>query len=291
MTVLVTGATGNVGREVVRALRAKGAAVRAADRRPARVTSMFGADVAPVRLDFFDGRTFGPALEGCSTLFLLRPPPISDVKTTLIPFVDAARTHGVRHVVFLSVAGADTNRIVPHHAVERHLARRSDDWTVLRPGFFAQNLGDAYRRDIVNDHRLYVPAGGGRVAFVDVRDIAEVAAAALVEPASHKAKGYTLTGPAAVTFDEIATLLSEALDRTIRYDRASIAGYAWHLHRQGMAIAQVTVQTVLHVGLRLGQAETLDPTLPALLGRSSRTVRQYVFDHRATWREPAAPAD
>ena len=233
MTVLVTGATGNVGREVVRALRARGISVRAADRQPTRCAAIFEADgVTSVRLDLRDSSTFAAAVEGCSALFLLRPPAISDVKATLNPFVDVARERGVRHVVFLSVAGAGKNTLVPHHAVEVHLAARSDDWTVLRPGFFAQNLGDAYRRDIVEDDRLFVPAGRGRVAFVDVRDVAEVAAAALCDPASHAAKAYTLTGPAAVSFKDAAAILTEALGRTIRYDRASIASYALHLHRR-----------------------------------------------------------
>jgi uncharacterized protein YbjT (DUF2867 family) len=205
MTVLVTGATGNVGREVVRALRARGISVRAADRKPTRCAAIFQDDgVTSARLDFQDSSTFAAAVEGCSALFLLRPPPISDVKATLNPFVDTARERGVRHVVFLSVAGAGKSWLVPHHAVEAHLAARSDDWTVLWPGFFAQNLSDAYRPDIVEDDRLFVPAGRGRVAFVDVRDVAEVAAVALCDPASHAAKAYTRTGPAAVSFEDAA---------------------------------------------------------------------------------------
>lgn len=283
MTILVTGATGNVGREVVLALRMRGAVVRAADHKSDRVATMFGDDVEAVRLDFLDPGTFASAVGGASALFLLRPPPISNVKETLNPFIDAARVGGVRHIVFLSVAGAGTNPLVPHHAVERHLAARSDDWTVLRPGFFAQNLGDAYRRDIVEDDRLYVPAGRGRATFVDVRDVAEVAAAALVDPAAHRASAYTLTGPAAVSFEEAATILSEVLGRTIRYDRASIVGYALHLRRRGMPAAQVAVQTILHVGLRFGQAEAIDPTLARLLGRPGRTLREYVRDRAATW--------
>ncbi len=283
MTILVTGATGNVGREVVVALRARGAVVRAADHRSERVATMFGDDVEAVRLDFLDPGTFASVVGGASALFLLRPPPISNVKETLNPFIDAARVAGVRHIVFLSVAGAGTNPLVPHHAVERHLAARSDDWTVLRPGFFAQNLGDAYRRDIVEDDRLYVPAGRGRAAFVDVRDVAEVAAAALVDPAAHRANAYTLTGPAAVSFEEAATILSEVLGRAIRYERASIVGYARHLRRRGMPAAQVAVQTILHVGLRFGQAETVDPTLARWLGRPGRTLREYVRDRAATW--------
>ena len=283
VTVLVTGATGNVGTEVVLALRAKGVQTRAAAHDVEQVASKLGSEVETVRLDFRDPATFPAALRGCSALFLLRPPPIADMKATLIPFVDAARAHGVGQIVFLSVAGAGSNRLVPHHAVEVHLAARSQEWTVLRPGFFSQNLADAYRRDIVEDDRIYVPAGRGRAAFVDVRDVAEVAAQALVDPPAHAAKAYTLTGPEAVSFTEAAATLTSALGRTIRYERASIAGYVLHLHRRGMPAAQIAVQTILHVGLRFGQAEAVDPTLSRLLGRAGQTLTEYVSDHAATW--------
>jgi uncharacterized protein YbjT (DUF2867 family) len=183
------------------------------------------------------------------------------------------------------VAGAGTNVLVPHHAVEAHLAGGPRDWTILRPGFFAQNLADAYRRDIVEDGRLYVPAGRGRVAFVDVGDVAEVAATALLDPEAHAGAAYTLTGPVAASFDEAGMYLTEALGRTIRYDRASVAGYALHLARRGMPVAQILVQTILHVGLAFGQAEAVDPTLPRLLGRAATSLRDYVMAHARQWRE------
>jgi len=261
--VLVTGSTGNVGREVVRALRSR------------------GIERTEAKIDFRDRRTFA-GVEGADALFLLRPPAIADVKATLLPFVDEARRRGVRHVVFLSVAGAEKNALVPHHAVERHLMA-GDGWTILRPGFFAQNFGDAYRRDIVDDARVIVPAERGLVAFVDVRDVAEIAAQAFASPAEHDRRAYTLTGPEAIDFETAAALLSEALGRSIRYDRASILRYVLHLRARGMPWAQIAVQTILHAGLRLGQAERVDPTLERLLDRRPRTLREYFADHRDTW--------
>ncbi len=284
--ILVTGASGNVGREVVRALLARGARVRTTSSRASGRDA--GGATETVRLDFHDRSTFAPAVEGCGALFLLRPPAVSDVRATLNPFVDAARAGGVGHVVFLSVAGAGENAFVPHHAVERHLIEHAGSWTILRPGFFAQNLADAYLRDVRDDDRVYVPAGRARVAFIDVRDVGEVAALALTEPARHRGEAYTLTGPEAVTFDEVVEILSEALGRRVRYVPASVAGYALHLVRRGLPLAQVAVQTVLHVGLRFGQARSVDPTLARLLGRPGRTMREYVFDHADTWKRPSS---
>lgn len=280
MKILVIGASGNVGREVVRLLRERAV--------PVRVTTRLGgapeaSGLESVPFDFADPRTFAAAARGCGAVFLLRPPAVSDTRKTLNPFIDDARREGVEQIVFLSVAGAQKNPLVPHHAVEEHLMSARGPWTLLRPGFFAQNLGEHYRRDIARDDRLFVPAGRGKVAFVDVRDIAEVAAAALVAPGEHDGKAYTLTGPEAVSFEEAARILSQALHRPIRYVSANVAAYAVHLRRASAGLAQVAVQTALHVGLRFGQAEAVDPTLGVLLGRAPRTLRDYVRDHAHLW--------
>jgi uncharacterized protein YbjT (DUF2867 family) len=280
--VLVTGATGNVGRPVVAALLERGVPVRAGVRDPA-VPGALAAAAGAVPLDLRRPETFGPAVAGAGGLFLLRPPAIARVGPTLNRLVDAAVAAGVEHVVFLSVVGAGRNPVVPHHRVERHLRGAGVGWTFLRPSFFAQNVGDAYRRDVREDDRLFVPAGDARVAFVDVRDVGEVAAAALAVPAAHRGRAYDLTGPAAVTFAEVARLLTAVLGRPVRYEPATAAGYVRHLRARGLPAAQAAVQTVLHAGLRRGQAERVDPTLGRLLGRPPRTVAQYLRDHAGLW--------
>ncbi|MFC4149848.1 SDR family oxidoreductase [Micromonospora mangrovi] len=281
--VLVTGATGNVGGAVARALGAAGIPVRVAGPDLDALHQRFPG-VPAVRLDFGDPRTFDPALAGAEGLFLLRPPQIARVGPTLNALVDAAVRHGVGHVVFSSVTGADTNVVVPHHRVETHLRGSGLPYTILRPGFFAQNLADAYRRDIREDDRIYLPAGRGRAAFVDTRDLGDVAAVVLADPTTHAGAGYTLTGAEALDFDEVAAVLTETLGRPVRYQPASVAGYLRHLRRRDAPLVQALVQTVLHTGLRRGQAERIDPMLPRLLGRPPRTLRQYVQEHRDLWR-------
>ncbi len=273
-TILVTGASGNAGREVVAAL----AAGRIVARQP-------GQNGCP-RLDFTDPATWPACLEGVRALFLMRPPPIADMAKTLIPFVAAARAAGVAHVVFMSVAGADKAAWVPHHKVEVALAAGPPGWTILRPGFFAQNLADAYLRDIREDARLYVPAGRGQVAFLDLRDLGAVAAQALTDPAAHDRQAYTLTGPRAVTFAEVAALLSAATGRSIHYTAANIPGYVRHLRRRGVPWGAVAVQTYLHVGLRWGQAATVDPILQRVLNRPAGDIATYISDHAALWKAP-----
>ncbi len=279
-TILVTGATGNVGEAVVRALLACGLRVIAAGQDVASVTARFGDAVKPARLDFLDRTTWDGALLAADHLFLMRPPSIADVERSLNPFVDAARAAGVDHVVFLSVAGAGRNKIVPHRKVEDHLRARSDRFTNLRPGFFAQNLQSAYRDDIVEDDRIYVPAGRKQwVNWIDVRDIAEVAALVLADSEPHRGRDYTLTGPGPVPWSTVVDALSSATGRPIRYQPASVIGYVLHLRRQGLPRGAIAVQTILHFLLRFGQGAGFDPTLERLLRRPGRSVREYIADH------------
>ncbi len=284
--VLVTGAVGNVGREVVRALVARGTPARAVDLSAEAVRAMHGEQVACGVLDYADRGTFAPALAGCSSVFLVRPPAVACMESTLLPFIDAAMEEGVEHIVFLSCLGAATNKLVPHYAVEKHLTARATSHTLLRPGFFSQNLGTAYRADIALEGRLFLPAGRGRVAFVDIRDVAELAAIIFDDPRSHHGAAYTCTGPEAFSFEETARLMTDVIRRPIRYEAASLAGYVRHLHLSGLPLAQIAVQTVLHVGLRFGHLEKIDPTLERLLGRRPRTLATYVRESAELWSPP-----
>lgn len=258
--LFVTGAGGNVGRAVLAACRAAGLPAIGGERRGG----------AHRRFDFLDRNTWASALEGATQLFLLRPPAISKVEESVNPFVDFARARGVKHVVFLSVQGAENQPRIPHYAVEQHVRRAGDDWTFLRPGFFAQNFTDAYRRDIVEHDRVDVPAGEGQVAFVDVADLGRVAALVFRDPSAHRKQGYRLTGPRLFTFHDAAKLLSDVTGRRIRYEPASAVGYALRLlTRRRVGLMQAAVQTYLHVGLRAGDAAIVDPTMEGLIGKTN----------------------
>lgn len=290
MRVLVTAAVGNVGREVVRALVKRGTPTRGVDLSVDAVRAMHGEDVECGFLDYEDHATFAKALDGCTSVFLVRPPAVAHMERTLLPFIDAALERGIEHIVFLSVLGAASNKLVPHHAVETHLAARHASHTLLRPGFFSQNLGGAYRDDIAIEGRLFLPAGRGRVAFVDIRDVAELAAIIFDDPLAHRGAAYTCTGPEALSLEDTARLMTDVIRRPIRYESASIAGYVRHLHVNGLPLAQIAVQTVLHVGLRFGQLEKIDPTLERLLGRRPRTLAAYVRESAELWTSPSARA-
>ncbi len=277
---LVTGGSGNVGREVLRALCARGATVRLAyhQAEPAAAT---GA-VEPVRLEFRDRSTWNAALRGCRGLFLMRPNPVLAAGKILNPFLDAAASAGIQHCVFLSVAGAERNPRVPHHAVEQHLKRGVLRWTMLRAAFFAQNLAGPYREDIRRG-QLVLPAGDARIAWVDTCDLGEVAAIALCDPERYGGQAWHLTGPDSMGFAAVAQLLTEALQRPVTYRPASLWGFWRHARRHGVARVPALAYLIIHAALRGGSGAPLDPTLERLLGRPGRSLRDYIAENRDIW--------
>jgi uncharacterized protein YbjT (DUF2867 family) len=207
---------------------------------PVRIAVRPGQEPPPgsagetVPLDFQDRTTFAAAVRGVERLFLLRPPQIARVRDTLNPFLDAAKSGGVRHIVFLSLMGAERNPFVPHRVVEQHLMRLGVPYTLLRPGFFMQNLSGTHAEDIVRYGEIIVPAGEGRTSFLDARDIAEAAAVVLTEP-GHEGQAYTLTGAEALTYGEAAAILTKALGQTIAYRRPSLWRFVRYMRRRGFA--------------------------------------------------------
>jgi uncharacterized protein YbjT (DUF2867 family) len=150
--ILVIGATGNVGLEVVNELRGRGASVVAAVRNISRARRLLGDDLEYVEFDFAKPETFISAFAGVRKLFLVRPPDIADTKRFIVPALVAARSAGVEHVVFLSLLGVEHNSFVPHYAIEQALLNSGMDWTFLRASFFMQNLNTVHRDDIRDGH-------------------------------------------------------------------------------------------------------------------------------------------
>ena len=279
-SILVTGATGNVGAPLVGLLRAAGAAVRPASR---RVSAPDG-----VPFDFRDPLTWRQAFDGVEAMFLIRPPDVADVRADLLPALAVGRSMGLRHVVLLSVQGADRVPVLPHAAIERWLRRSGMDWTFLRPSYFDQNLSTVFAADIRERDVIAVPAGRGRTAFVDAADVAAVAAAVLLDPAAHRGRAWTPTGPA-LTYDEVAGLLSVELGRRIRYARPGIARYARHARAHlHMPPSMIAVTTALHTTARLGLAGFETGDVRAVTGRPPTTFAEFAHRERDVWlRRPA----
>jgi uncharacterized protein YbjT (DUF2867 family) len=277
--VFVTGSTGNVGVEVVKQLLAREAAVKAAvlPGRSERVAD----GVTTVEFDFEIPTTFGPALEGVDRVFLMRPPHMADAKA-FRPFIEAMEKAGVRQVVFLSVQGAGQNPFVPHHGIETLLKKSSLAWTFLRPSFFMQNLSTTHLADIRDRSEIYVPAGNGRTNFIDVADIGEAAAVCLTTP-GHEKQAYEITGGEALTYGEVAALLSAACERPITYPRPSAKEFKLHMKQGGYADDFVNVMGSIYAIAKFGMAAGTTDTFEKLVGREPHTLKEWVGRNAACW--------
>lgn len=217
-TVLVTGATGNIGHDVVPALIAGGAKVRAfvRDRAKAAPLEKAGAELAVGELEKLD--TVASALKGVDTLLLITPPgPTATEQCEGV--IGAAEKAGIKRIVRISVVQPDarlaSDNVRQHSLTDARIQKSGIAYTILRPNFFMQNLFMS-AQSIAAEGKMYWGMGDGRLAMVDVRDIVDVAAKVTLEK-GHENKIYSLTGPAAITFGEAAQTLSKASGREITY--------------------------------------------------------------------------
>jgi uncharacterized protein YbjT (DUF2867 family) len=285
--VLVTGATGTVGSHVVQGLKDRNREAVAATRDPE--AARHDLSVPARRFDFHDPATYS-AFDEVDALFLVRPPAITRVWTSIFPALDAARQRGVRHVVFLSVLGAGENPFVPHRWIEEKLkslgrtgaAGPRPTWTFLRPSFFLQNLSTTHRAEIRERNEIFVPAGTGRTSFIDARDVAAAAVTALTED-GHAGAAYSLTGPDALTYGEVASILTDVLDRPIRYADPSVLAFIRRQRRGGRPWPLVLVMTGIYLTARFGLAGRVTDDLQHLLERTPRTVRDFAEDYADVW--------
>jgi uncharacterized protein YbjT (DUF2867 family) len=231
--------------------------------------------------DFADASTWEPALEGVDRVFLMRPPAISDITGVIRPFIAELARRGIRQTVVLSVMGV--NPAMPHYRLEKDVKAAGLPATMLRPAFFMQNLETAYRDDIRDRDRIRLPAGGGKTSFIDTRDVADVAVAALVAPDVHAGSAYTLTGGAALSWNAVASLLSAELGRPIEYEPISLITARRELRAADFPSAYVNIQLLIHVVARLGLADTVNAEMARILGRAPRTLADYVHDTRPVW--------
>jgi uncharacterized protein YbjT (DUF2867 family) len=229
MTILVTAATGRVGRHVVDQLVKRGAQVRALTRDPSKAG--FPAGVEVVQGDLLDIDSLRAALDGVSTLFLLNAV-TGDEFTQAIVTLNLAREAGVDRVVYLSVIHADRFVNVPHFAVksgaERMLHQMDFSATILRPTYFIDN--ELMIKDVILGHGIYpMPIGGKGVAMVDARDIAEVAAIELIRrdqaPGKLPVETINIVGPDTLTGTDAAAIWSDILGRPIAYAGDDPSGF------------------------------------------------------------------
>ena len=284
MTILVTGATGTVGRQVIEQLVKRGADVRALVRDPAKAN--FPAGVAVAQGDLLDVDALRSVFSGVSTLFLLNAVAPDEFTQALIA-LNLARAAGVERIVYLSVIHSDIYVNVPHFAgkfaVERMIEKMGFNATILRPAYFMNN--DLTIKDVVTGYGVYpMPIGSKGLAMIDARDIGEIAAIELIRREQSATPlpldRINLVGPDVLTGTDVAGIWSEVLGRPIAYPGDDTAGFEKNLRQFMPSWMAFDMRLMSERFLTEGMIpEPGDAArLTALLGRPLRSYRDFASE-------------
>jgi uncharacterized protein YbjT (DUF2867 family) len=283
--ILVLGATGKVGQEVVRQLAAAGVPVRALVRDPARASHIRLPGVEIAVGDLGQPETLDRALTGVDRLFLLSPPHPDQVELQGNG-IDAARRAGTRHIVKVSVAGGpDSGTQIGrwHWTTEKQIEASGVVFTFLRPNFYMQQTL-IFAPSIAATGSFSLPMGTGEVSLVDARDVAAVAVCALTEE-GHDRKIYDLTGPEALSFDAIADELSRATGKRISYVHVPPEYARKQLFGSGMPRWLVDDMLILCASFRDGYGAGVSSTVRDVTKQAPRTFGQFARDYAQVFRE------
>jgi uncharacterized protein YbjT (DUF2867 family) len=277
--IFVTGASGTVGSEAIRQLESAKASFRAGyfSKEKAEAARARGIEVAII--DYNRPETLRAAFQGCDELFLLGPNALNQTQLE-VNAVEAAKAVGVRLIVKQSVLGADEEAFILvriHRPVEKAIESSGIAWTFLRPNSFMQNVVMFMGGTIRAEGAFYSASGGARISHVDVRDIAAVAVKALTEP-GHERKAYTLTGPEALTYDELASELSKVLGRPIRHISLSPADLKASMLAEGTPEEIADRLIDLERFFRDDGASRITNDIKQVTGRDPRRFAQYTRD-------------
>ncbi|MFJ7237270.1 NAD(P)H-binding protein [Streptomyces olivaceus] len=266
--VLVLGATGKTGRRVLARLRLRGTPTRPASRS------------SPTRFDWSDPGGWDAALRGATAVYVVPP----SVPGPVHEFAARAGAAGVRHLVLLSGHGADrwgdSAFGLDMRSAEDAVRRSGLEWTILRASNFNQNFDEDVFHAPLLAGGLALPAGPVPEPFVDLEDVADVAAAVLAEPDRHAGRTYELTGPRALTFAEAVGLISRASGRPLTYTRVSPDAYTAALFGEGLGEEDARHVAEMFVMMERQNISDTADGVAAVLGRAPRTFEEYVV--RAT---------
>jgi ergot alkaloid biosynthesis protein len=272
--ILVTGGTGKVGSRLVHRLTENGFSVRIASR--SNPPAISREKTEHVYFQWADESTYAPVSEGMQRLFLIAPIGVADPSAQMTSFLEQALKSGVQRVVLLSssVITADSPGL---GVVHKFIQEQVPEWAVLRPSWFMQNFVENHHHavSIKNEGIIVTATGDGRVGFIDADDIAEVALRALIDEKPHNTD-HIITGPQALSYGEVADILSMATGRPIRYISASPEEAQACMIAFGIPANFATMlATMEYEGIRNGLEDRVTPTVERITGRPPRSLADF----------------
>jgi uncharacterized protein YbjT (DUF2867 family) len=285
--ILITGATGKIGKELIPDLMARSGAFKVMARSKEAVKDFETRGIKAVQGDFDRPETYAGALANVQTVFLLNAPR-PDSLIVERKFLAACKSKGVHHVVRVSAMGANpwcSSALLRNHGrCEAELEDSGLFWTILRPTIFMQNLVPYMGPTIAKESTLYAPAAEASMPWVDTRDIAAVAATVLTSK-GHENLVYEITGPESLTYAQVAERLSQQLGRQITY--VNVPDGAAHQAMVGMGMTPWLAEgmiTLYHLFKSNGPTAQVLETVERLTGHTPRTLKAYLKENEAAFK-------
>lgn len=280
-TILVIGATGNIGKELTKLLAKNGQKVRVTIRPTSQIEELLALGVEMVQADFLDILSMKKAMNGIEKVFFATPfaPNMVELSRTII---QAAKEAGVKHLVKISGAGADLEAITVakwHRTVEKEMEQSGIAYTFLRPNSFMQNIVNFSAHTIRDHGAFYLPVGEGKIALVDARDVAKVAYHVLTEE-GHENKAYYISGPEAISFYEIAEILSSVTGKSVKYVDVPAEGARQSMVDAGMPIELVDALLELYHINKLGYTAEVSNTVEVITGQEATSFESFAHDYK-----------
>lgn len=278
--ILITGATGNIGFEVIRFLYKINTSNRiiAGVRNVEKAKKVFKdyPKLEYVHFDFEDFETFANALNNIDRIFLLRPPHISDVDKYFKPLISKIKENNITEIVFLSVQGAEKSKVIPHNKIEHLISNFGLDYIFIRPSYFMQNLTTALINDIRNKREIILPAGSAKFNWIDIENIGESGAIFLDNFGDYKNHSLELTGLENENFAKVTELINSTIDSPIKYRNVNPIRFFGIKKQDGMAKGMIIVMILLHFLPRFQKKPTISDIYERLTGKKPTDLKTFI---------------
>jgi len=278
--ILVTGATGNIGLEVVHFLSGlnSDSEILAAVRNVEKAKETFNKypNLLFRQFDFENESTYAVAFKQIDILFLLRPPHISDVEKVFRPLLNSAKENGIYKVVFLSVQGAEKSKVIPHNKIERLIQEIHFEYIFVRPSYFMQNLTTTLLPEILTKSSITLPSGKAKFNWIDVNNIGEATANLTLNFDRYQNQAFELTGTENKNFNEVTLLMSNILGTKIKFIGINPVSFYFRKTKEGVQSGFAFVMTILHFLPRLQAEPEISDNYQKLTGKAPTTLQEFI---------------
>jgi len=278
--ILITGAKGNVGIEVIRFLykiNSKYSIVAGVRNfETARQTLCEFPKLEFVEFDFEDTQTFNQALNNIESVFLLRPPNISDIEKYFKPLICKIKENSISKILFLSVQGVEKSSIIPHNKIERLIKEYHFDYIFLRVGYFMQNLTTTLLTDIQTKRKIILPAGKAKFNWIDVVNIGEAAAMLLNQFETYKNSAIENTGLENMNFIQVSASIKQSIGERIEYENSNPLRFYLIKKKDKMPIGMIAVMIMLHFLPRFQKEPAISEFYRKLTGKKPTLLSEFI---------------